>query len=141
MTVYPDSVRAVGIRLMDEGMSYSEVSRRLGASLGAVYHWHRQSQRANHCARRSVPELPTLEPGTNIAGVVIEAVLGRQLRPGVYVPFIVRTQAQLDRTLYRVRCAVCGGGLAPTSHARLMKLDSEFDVVNCVHCWRKERQA
>ena len=137
--LYPESVRAEGVRLISGGMSYAEVSRRLGASLGAVHNWYRKSRKSENRAR--IHELDTLEPGTNMAGVVVVSALGRMVRPGIYAPFAARTQPQLDRVCYRVRCAVCGAGMAPVSHARLVKLAGEYDVVNCVHCWKRERRA
>lgn len=131
--VYSDAVRAEGVRLIESGITYAEAARRVGASPGAVQHWHKQSRR-EMIADHQAPELSPLAPGTNIAGVIIIEALGRVVRPGVYAHFVARSQRQLDRVCYRVRCAVCGAGMAPVSHKRLLKLAEEYDVVNCARC-------
>lgn len=86
--------------------------------------------------------LSLLEPGTPIAGVIIDRVLGRRTLSGAYrrlPPVLPRQQAS---TLYRARCAVCGALIQhPISHKKLVGLDAEMDVINCVACQRRGRKA
>jgi hypothetical protein len=82
-----------------------------------------------------------LEPGTHIAGVVVEQILGRRASNGACRALRAVLPRQQASTLYRVRCAVCGAGMSPISHQRLQTLDAEMDVVNCVACQRRGRKA
>lgn len=136
-------VRRAGIALVADGLSYSEAARQLRVPVGSLYNWCTAQRLARHraevAARRS-PDLPTFDVGLNIAGVIIDEVLGHYVRPGVYAPRHTRTQSMLDRLCYRVHCAVCGAGMAPVSHRRLARLEAEYDVVHCIHCWKKERR-
>ena len=127
--------RSAGLALVASGLSYSEAARQLGVHVSTLWGWCHIERRARRQEAR--PFLSPLAPEQTIAGVVIVSALGRLVSPGVYARRSIRTKSQLDRTHYRVCCAVCGRRMAPVSHARLMKLADESDVVNCVYCWRR----
>lgn len=135
--------RSAGLALVAGGLSYSEAARQLGVPVPTLHHWcasERLARIRTEAAAKRRPELPVFDAGDSIAGVIIDDVLGHRVRPGLYERRPARHQSQLDRVCYRVHCAVCGAGMAPVSHGRLVRLAAEFDVVNCVRCWKKERR-